>query len=98
MPLALALTVYRSEAHIYAQIIDDDASKTLVSASSVAKDLRDSVKDLDPSATAKVVGEAVAEKAIAAGINAVVFDRNGRQYAGRVAALADAARAKGLQF
>ena len=92
------LSVYRSEGQIYAQVIDDEAGRTLVSASSIAKDLRDGVKDLDPTATAKAVGEAVAEKALAAGVQQVVFDRNGRQYMGRIAALADAARAKGLQF
>jgi large subunit ribosomal protein L18 len=92
------LTVYRSEKHIYGQIIDDVAGKTLVAASTMAKDLRDQVKDLDPKAAAVVVGEALAAKAINAGITMVAFDRNGRQYGGRIASLADAARAKGLQF
>ncbi len=92
------LSVYRSEKHIYGQLIDDQAGKTLVSASTITKDLATKVKDLDPKAAAKAVGEALAEKAIAAGITAVAFDRNGRQYGGRIAALADAARAKGLQF
>lgn len=92
------LSVYRSEKHIYGQIIDDIAGKTLVSASTVAKDLADKVKDLDPKAAATAVGEALGEKAVKAGITAVAFDRNGRQYGGRIAALADGARAKGLQF
>ena len=92
------LSVYRSEAHIYAQVIDDEAGRTLVAVSSVSKDLRASLKDLDPTAAAQAVGEAVAEKAMAAGVSQVVFDRNGRKYIGRIAALADAARAKGLQF
>ncbi|MBN8525421.1 MAG: 50S ribosomal protein L18 [Planctomycetes bacterium] len=92
------LSVYRSEQHIYAQIIDDITGKTLVSASTVAKDLRDKAKDLKPLDQAKFVGEAVAERATKAGITAVVLDRNGRRYGGRIAALADAARAKGLQF
>jgi large subunit ribosomal protein L18 len=92
------LSVYRAERHIYGQIIDDIAGKTLVSASSVAKDLREKVKDLKPMDQAKAIGEALATLAQAKGIKAVVFDRNGRRYGGRLAALAEAARAKGLQF
>ena len=92
------LAVYRSEANIYGQIIDDEQGKTLASASTNSKALRDSVKDLDPTAAAKAVGEALAATAIEQGINAVVFDRGGRRYAGRVAALAEGARGKGLQF
>jgi large subunit ribosomal protein L18 len=92
------MSVYRSEQHMYAQIIDDLTGKTLVSASTVAKDLRDQAKALKPLDQAKFVGEAVAERAAKAGITAVVLDRNGRRYGGRIAALADAARAKGLQF
>lgn len=92
------LSVYRSERHIYGQIIDDDAGSTLVAVSTNSKDLRESVKSLKPLEAATKVGEALAEKAKAAGIEAVVFDRGGRRYAGRVAALADGARAKGLQF
>ena len=89
------LSVYRSEAHIYGQIIDDISGKTLFSASTVAKDLRDQVKELKPIAAAKAVGEALAEKAV---LTQVVFDRNGRRYGGRLQAFADGARAKGLQF
>jgi large subunit ribosomal protein L18 len=92
------LSVYRSEAHIYGQIIDDITGKTLASASSVAKDLHDQVKSLKPIDAAKAVGEALAAKAQQAGITKVVFDRNGRRYGGRIQALADAARGKGLQF
>lgn len=92
------LSVYRSEKHIYGQVIDDESGRTLASASSVAKDLRDGVKDLDPKAAAKAIGEALAAKALAAGVTQVVFDRNGRQYGGRLAAFAEGARAKGLQF
>jgi large subunit ribosomal protein L18 len=92
------LSVYRSEAHIYGQIIDDITGKTLVAASSVAKDLRDRLKDLKPMDAAKAVGEALAEKAQKAGVTKVVFDRNGRRYGGRIQALAEAARGKGLQF
>ncbi len=92
------LSVYRSEQHIYAQVIDDITGRTLVSASTVAKDLADKAKNLKPMEQAKFVGEAVAERATKAGITAVVLDRNGRRYGGRIAALANAARAKGLQF
>lgn len=92
------LSVYRSEAHIYAQVIDDLSGRTLVSASTVAKDLREKAKGLKPMEQAKLVGETVAQLATKAGITAVVLDRNGRRYGGRIAALADAARAKGLQF
>ena len=92
------LSVYRSEKHIYGQIINDIDGKTLFSASTVAKDLAAQVKDLDPTAAAKAVGEALAAKAVSGGVTAVVFDRNGRKYGGRLAALAEAARSKGLNF
>lgn len=92
------LSVYRSEKHIYGQIVNDIDGKTLFSASTVSKDLAVQVKDLDPTAAAKAVGEAIAAKAIAGGVTKVVFDRNGRKYSGRLQALAEAARAKGLQF
>ena len=92
------LSVYRSEKHIYGQIVNDIDGKTLFSASTVAKDIAAKVKDLDPTAAAKAVGEAIAAKAIAGGVTKVVFDRNGRKYSGRLQALAEAARAKGLQF
>lgn len=92
------LSVYRSEKHIYGQIVNDIDGKTLFSASTISKDLAAKVKDLDPTAAAKAVGEAIAAKALAGGVTQVVFDRNGRQYSGRLVALADAARAKGLQF
>jgi large subunit ribosomal protein L18 len=92
------LSVYRSEKHIYGQIIDDEAGRTLAAVSSMSKDLRDSVKELPPQDAAKAVGEALATKALAAGVTQVVFDRNGRRYGGRLAAFADGARAKGLQF
>ncbi|MHC5067093.1 MAG: 50S ribosomal protein L18 [Planctomycetota bacterium] len=92
------LSVYRSEAHIYGQVIDDDSGRTLVATSTLAKDLRDAVKELSPTDAARKVGEVLAEKAVAAGVSTVVFDRGGRNYAGRVAALAEGARSKGLQF
>lgn len=92
------LNVYRSERHIYSQLIDDDQGKTLVSVSTIAKDMRSKLADSDPTDQARLVGEAIAEKALAAGIKQVVFDRGGRRYIGRVQALADGARSKGLQF
>jgi large subunit ribosomal protein L18 len=92
------LSVYRAEKHIYGQIIDDNAGATLVAASTVSKTIAAKVKDLKPLDQAKAVGEALAEAAKAKGITQVVFDRNGRRYGGRLAALADAARAKGLNF
>jgi large subunit ribosomal protein L18 len=92
------LSIYRSEQHIYGQIIDDLKGHTLIAVSTISPDIKDRVKDLKPIEAAKVIGEALAEKAAAAGVSKVVFDRNGRQYGGRLQALADAARAKGLQF
>src|SRR4051812_46642912 len=92
------LSVYRSEQHFYGQIIDDMQGKTLFAASTVAKDLKAKLKDLKPQDAAKAVGEALAEKALAAGVTKVVFDRNGRRYGGRLEAFANGARAKGLQF
>lgn len=90
------LAVYRSGKHIYAQIIDDIKSTTLVAASSLDKDLRaQSGANLE---AARKVGELVAQRAKAAGIGAVVFDRGGFLYHGRIAALADAAREAGLEF
>ena len=92
------LSVYRSEMHFYAQIIDDLRGHTLVAANTLNEGLRDTVKELSPIDAAKAVGEALADKAIAAGLGKVVFDRNGRRYGGRIEAFAEAARAKGLQF
>jgi large subunit ribosomal protein L18 len=92
------LCVYRSSDHIYAQVIDDRAGRTLVSASSVDKETKKSLKGGGNVASAKVVGKAIAERAKAAGLTKVVFDRGGYKYHGRVKALADAAREAGLQF
>ncbi len=92
------LAVYRSTKHIYAQLIDDDNHVTLASASSNDKDLREKVKNGGNIEAAKVVGEAIAQKAKKAGVECVVFDRGGFLYHGRVAALADAAREAGLMF
>jgi large subunit ribosomal protein L18 len=90
------LVVTRSSKHISVQVVDDLVGKTLVSASSMEADLRS--LDGDKTAKAKRVGELVAERAKVAGIDAVVFDRAGNKYHGRVAALADAARDGGLSF
>lgn len=92
------LNVFRSTAHVYAQIVDDAGSHTMVSASSRDKDVRQTLKSGGNVAAAKVVGKVLAERAKAAGISRVAFDRGGYAYHGRVKALADAAREGGLQF
>jgi large subunit ribosomal protein L18 len=92
------LSVFRSDKHIYAQLIDDFAGRTLASASSTLNDVRGDLKNGGNVAAAKRVGKAIAEKAKAAGITQVAFDRGGRQYHGRIKALADAAREGGLKF
>ena len=89
------LSVYRSNKGIYAQIIDDNTGKTIVSASSISKDF---TAKGNKSEQSKAVGKAVAEKALAAGIKQVVFDRNGYLYHGRVQSLAEGAREAGLNF
>jgi large subunit ribosomal protein L18 len=89
------LAVFRSVAHIYVQVIDDAEGKTLVSASSVDKGAKTNGGNL---AAAKTIGKTVAERAKAKGITKVVFDRGGYLYHGRIKALADAARAAGLEF
>ncbi|WP_369055789.1 MULTISPECIES: 50S ribosomal protein L18 [Kineococcus] len=90
------LVVTRSTRHVFVQVIDDAAGHTLVSASTMEADLRASGDD--KSAKAKAVGVLVGERAKAAGIEAVVFDRGGNRYAGRVAAIADGAREAGLSL
>jgi len=92
------LNVFRSLSAIYAQVIDDHTGHTLVSASTVDRDLREKIKGLKKSEQAKLIGQAVAERAKNKGILAVVFDRGGYRYIGRVKALADGAREGGLQF
>ena len=92
------LAVYRSLGHIYAQVIDDRSGKTLVSASSIDGQTKKNLKGGGNIAAAKVIGKTVAERAKAAGVSKVVFDRGGYKYHGRVKALADAAREAGLQF
>jgi len=92
------LNVFRSSAHIYAQVIDDLAGRTLVAASDLDKDLAGNLKGKTKTEQAVAVGKAVAERAKAQGVGPVVFDRGGYQYHGRVKALADAAREAGLEF
>ncbi|MBI3158917.1 MAG: 50S ribosomal protein L18 [Chloroflexi bacterium] len=92
------LNVYRSLNEIYAQVIDDEAGRTLASASTIDKELRVKMKGKDKSAQAKLVGETLAARAKQAGISKVVFDRGGFRYMGRVKALAEGARAGGLDF
>jgi large subunit ribosomal protein L18 len=94
-PARPRLSVYRSNTGMYAQIIDDEAGRTLVSASSLKDKKANGIPKLEQ---AKLVGQVIAEKAKAAGIEAVVFDRNGYLYHGRVKALAEAAREAGLNF
>lgn len=94
-PARPRLSVYRSNTGMYAQIIDDEAGRTLVSASSLKDKKANGIPKIEQ---AKLVGQAIAEKAKAAGIEAVVFDRNGYLYHGRVKALAEAAREAGLNF
>ncbi len=93
------LSVYRSLKHIYAQIIDDTRGHTLVAMSSLSKEIRDEVKNAKTKTeVSRIVGLALAKKALEKGITKVVFDRNGYKYHGRVKALAEAAREGGLIF
>ena len=92
------LSVYRSLNHIYAQLIDDVAGNTLVTASTLDKAIKDTLAGKDKKAQAYAVGELLATKAKEKGIEAVVFDRGGYLYTGRVASLADGAREGGLKF
>ncbi len=94
------LAVFRSNRHIYAQVIDDVAQHTLVSASTLDRELREAFKEIGTATreAAAVVGRSVAQRALQAGISQVVFDRGGKLYHGRVRALAEAAREAGLQF
>ncbi|MGB6701167.1 50S ribosomal protein L18 [Methyloceanibacter sp.] len=92
------LSVFRSSKHIYAQVIDDSAGRTVVAASTLDKDLRGALKKGSDLEAAQAVGKLVAERALKAGVTNVVFDRGGYIYHGRVKALADAAREAGLNF
>ena len=92
------LAVYRSLKHIYAQVIDDDAGRTLVAASSLDPSLREQLQDMTKTQVAGEVGKLVAQRALDAGIETIVFDRGGFPYHGRVRALAEGAREAGLKF
>ena len=92
------MTIFRSARHIYAQIINDATGTTMVQASSLDKAIRDAIKGKKKSDAAKEIGKAVATRAKAKGISAVVFDRNGYRYHGRIAAIADGAREGGLEL
>lgn len=92
------LTVFRSHKHTYAQVIDDAAGRTLAAASTADKDLRSQIKFGGNKSAAQAIGKAIAERAMAAGVKQVAFDRGSCSYHGRVAALADAAREAGLSF
>ena len=92
------LCVYRSNSHIYAQIIDDTVGNTLAAASTVEKEIAAQIGEMDKKGAAKLIGKIVAERAQAAGIKTVVFDRGGYIYTGRVAELAAGAREGGLDF
>ena len=92
------LNVYRSLNHIYVQLIDDVKGVTLCSASTMEKDVKAEIKDMTKTEAAKVVGKKAAEKALEKGVKAVVFDRGGYIYTGRVQAVADGAREAGLNF
>ena len=95
---AVRLTVTRSNLHIYASVISGDGTKVLASASTAEKEVRDQVKNGGNAAAAALIGKRIAEKAKAAGVEKVAFDRAGYQYHGRIKALAEAAREAGLQF
>jgi large subunit ribosomal protein L18 len=92
------LTVHRSGRHIYAQVITAEGGSVIAAASTVQKDLRTGLTSTSNKDAAKAVGKAVAERAVAAGVSDVAFDRSGYRYHGRVAELADAARESGLKF
>jgi len=92
------LTVHRTDQHLYAQIISAEGDKVIAAASTVQKDLVKDLKGTKNKIAAAAVGKAIAEKAKAAGIDSVAFDRSGFRYHGRIAALADAAREAGLKF
>jgi len=92
------LNVFKSLTGIYAQVIDDMDGNTLISASTIDKELREQMKGMKKTEQAKAIGKAVAERAKSKGISTVVFDRGGFRYVGRVKALAEGAREGGLQF
>jgi large subunit ribosomal protein L18 len=92
------LSVFRSLRHIYAQIIDDEIGHTLVSASTSDSEMREQIEGLNKTDQAQLVGKVLAERALAKGVNQVVFDRSGYKYHGRIKALAEGSREAGLKF
>lgn len=92
------LSIYRGHKHIYAQLIDDEKGATIASASTAVPEIKEKLKSTDTVQAAKNVGELIARKAQEKGIKKIVFDRSGHVYHGRVKALADAVREKGLEF
>ncbi|MDO8955003.1 MAG: 50S ribosomal protein L18 [Gammaproteobacteria bacterium] len=92
------LCIHRTPRHIYAQIISGDSSMTIVSASTLEKEVRDQLKYTGNVSSAEVIGQLIAERALAKGVEEVAFDRSGFKYHGRVKALADSARKGGLKF
>lgn len=92
------MNVFRSNAHLYAQVIDDTTGKTLVSASTLDKEIKGKLKSGANLAAAVAVGQLVAERALQANLKSVVFDRGGYRFHGRIKALAEASREKGLKF
>ncbi len=97
-PTRPRLNIFRSEKHIYAQVIDDRKGSTIAAASTLDKDLREKLTSAKPLEQAKLVGETVAQRAMAKGVKQVVFDRAGYKYHGRIKSLADGARSGGLEF
>ena len=97
-PARPRLSVFRSKKHIYAQIIDDTSGKTLASASTLDKDVKAALASSKPMDAAKAVGRTLADRAKASHVEAVVFDRGGRLFHGRIRALAEASREHGLKF
>jgi len=92
------VSVYRSLKHIYAQAIDDENSHTIVSCSTLCKDIRDEIKNKKKTEQAEIVGRHLAKKLLSLGVKNIVFDRNGRKYIGRIAALAKGLREGGVNF
>ncbi|MFZ2724794.1 MAG: 50S ribosomal protein L18 [Methylococcaceae bacterium] len=95
---ATRLSIHKTSQHIYAQVISGDGKTTLVSASTVQEEIKTTLKSTGNITAAAAVGKSIAEKALAAGVTEVAFDRSGFKYHGRVKALADAAREAGLKF
>lgn len=92
------LSVHKTGNHIYAQLVDDKAGKTLVSASTLSKEVRAKIKSGGNVAAAKLVGELIAKRSVAAGVTQIAFDRGASKYHGRIKALAESAREHGLKF